>query len=108
MAALRRMAMTPDLVAAGILGVLAAVSGSPVMEFQREAAGCLCYLSLAEEGGTDGAAGQGMRPKLAWGGDVEAGRQAMGTLVNLAEEVATVAFVAEAGGGEATVARRFS
>ena len=69
---------------------------------REQVAACLCNLSLSEQDRV--AVATRCVPALvalSQGGDLEAARQAIGTLANLAEEIDTHELIAKAGGGRA-------
>ncbi|CAM9748222.1 unnamed protein product, partial [Choristocarpus tenellus] len=108
MAALRRLATPQDnrhkLVQGGILKALARAGRSGEVEIRREVAACLCNLSLSEQDRVEIASMcVPALVRLAQGGDLEAARQAIGTLANLAEDIDTHELVARSGGGRAMV-----
>lgn len=82
--------VTRGQVRAGVLDSLASAGDSTEAEVQREVAAGLCNLSLEEEVRLSVA--QTCMPAivaLAQGGDLEAARQSVGALANLAEDVET-------------------
>ena len=94
LAALRRLATFAEnrarLVRAGALPPLASAGLSGEVEIQREVAACLCNISLDEEVRVDTAqVCMGAVVHLAQSGDLEAARQAVGALANLAEDIET-------------------
>ena len=109
LAALRRLANFPGnrarLVQGGVLTALASAGLSGELEIQREVASCLCNITL--ESSTRIETSQVCMSAvvhLAQSGDLEAARQSVGALANLAEDIETHAYIGAVGGGRCMIA----
>ena len=88
-----------------MLTALASAGLSGELEIQREVASCLCNITL--ESSTRVETSQVCMSAvvhLAQSGDLEAARQAIGALANLAEDIETHAYIGAVGGGRCMIA----